>query len=195
MTALFAEEIALAKLTLDITPYWRYLELSDMSDNPQPREPAEGDQRHRCCDIRPIHKPGRGRRRLLLRLAAPLAAAASSRVEQADGGLGHDCPIPPDAAASRWLPRGRQTGSLPRAAVSAHSETIGAGAEMPVTTRKRERRGSAAGSQTAQKRRSGLRLLSLSKSLAVWAVVTSDPSGWFSGWRRADSRLLCRLLA
>ena len=33
MTALFAEEIALAKLTLDITPYWRYLQLSDMSDN------------------------------------------------------------------------------------------------------------------------------------------------------------------
>ena len=37
------------------------------------------------------------------------------------------------------------------------------------------------------------RLLSLSKWLGVWAV-TSDPSGWFSGWRRADSRLLCRLL-
>ena len=33
MTALFAEKIALAKLTLDITPYWRYLRLSDMSDN------------------------------------------------------------------------------------------------------------------------------------------------------------------
>ena len=29
--------------------------------------------------------------------------------------------------------------------------------------------------------------------LGVWAV-TSDPSGWFSGWRRADSRLLRRLL-
>jgi hypothetical protein len=27
-----------------------------------------------------------------------------------------------------------------------------------------------------------------------WAV-TSDPSGWFSGWRRADPRLLCRLPA
>src|SRR5271165_2708365 len=27
----------------------------------------------------------------------------------------------------------------------------------------------------------------------VWAV-TSDLSGWFSGWRRADSRLLRRLL-
>jgi hypothetical protein len=26
----------------------------------------------------------------------------------------------------------------------------------------------------------------------VWAV-TSDGCGWFSGWRRADSRLLCRL--
>ena len=25
----------------------------------------------------------------------------------------------------------------------------------------------------------------------AWAV-TSDPSGWFSGWRRADSRVLCR---
>jgi hypothetical protein len=37
------------------------------------------------------------------------------------------------------------------------------------------------------------RLLSLSKSSAVWAV-TSDPTGRSSGWWRADSRLLCRLL-
>jgi hypothetical protein len=37
------------------------------------------------------------------------------------------------------------------------------------------------------------RLLSLSKSAAVWAV-TSDPTGRSSGWRRADSRLLRRLL-
>jgi hypothetical protein len=28
-----------------------------------------------------------------------LLAAASSRVEQADGGLGHDCPIPPRGEA------------------------------------------------------------------------------------------------
>jgi hypothetical protein len=50
-----------------------------------------------------------------------LLAAASSRVEQADGGLGHDCPIPPDAEASHWLPRGRRCRSqygraIPRAA-------------------------------------------------------------------------------
>jgi hypothetical protein len=36
-----------------------------------------------------------------------LLAAASSRVEQAVGGLGHDCPVPPDAEASCW-PLGRQ---------------------------------------------------------------------------------------
>ena len=35
------------------------------------------------------------------------------------------------------------------------------------------------------------RRLSLSKSFAVWAV-TSDLCGWFSGWRRADPRRLCR---
>ena len=35
MTALFAEEIGLAKLLPNITPYWRYLRLSDMSDNPK----------------------------------------------------------------------------------------------------------------------------------------------------------------
>jgi len=29
--------------------------------------------------------------------------------------------------------------------------------------------------------------------LGAWAV-TSGLSGWFSGWRRADSRRLCRLL-
>ena len=35
--------------------------------------------------------------------------------------------------------------------------------------------------------------LSLSESSLVWAV-TSDPCGWFSGWRRADSRLPRRSL-
>ena len=30
------------------------------------------------------------------------------------------------------------------------------------------------------------------KVAGVWAV-TSGRCGWFSGWRRADSRLLCRL--
>jgi hypothetical protein len=33
VTALFAEEIDLAKLTPDITPYWRFMRLSDRSDN------------------------------------------------------------------------------------------------------------------------------------------------------------------
>jgi hypothetical protein len=35
------------------------------------------------------------------------------------------------------------------------------------------------------------RVLSLSRSLAVWAV-TSGATGWFSGWRRADPRVLRR---
>jgi len=30
--------------------------------------------------------------------------------------------------------------------------------------------------------------------VASVAAVTSDHRGWFSGWRRADSRVLCRLL-
>ena len=40
-----------------------------------------------------------------------LLAAASWRVEQADGGLGHDCPIPPGAEVRCWWLEGRQTGS------------------------------------------------------------------------------------
>jgi hypothetical protein len=43
-----------------------------------------------------------------------LLVSASPRVEQADGGLDHDCPIPPIAEASRWLPLRRRTSSLPR---------------------------------------------------------------------------------
>ena len=46
-----------------------------------------------------------------------LLAAATSRVEQADGGLGHGCPIPPEGEAltrslgPRSLPQIRETGS------------------------------------------------------------------------------------
>jgi hypothetical protein len=71
-----------------------------------------------AAESRSIHKPARGRRRLPLRLAAPLAGAASSRVEQADGELGHDCSIPSDAEASCWLPLGRHCRSERRSALA-----------------------------------------------------------------------------